>query len=46
MGDLVWLSLVLIGLVGGIGIAALGPGGVIVTIGLFALTDLSPSAVA
>ena len=46
MGDLVWHSLVLIGLVGGIGIAALGPGGVIVTIGLFALTDLSPSAVA
>lgn len=46
MGDLVWLSLVLIGLVGGIGIAALGPGGVLVTIGLFALTDLSPSAVA
>lgn len=46
MGDLVWLPLVLVGLAGGIGIAALGPGGVFVTIGLFALTDLSPSAVA
>lgn len=46
MGDPVWLLLILIGLVGGIGISALGPGGVLVTIGLFALTDLSPSAVA
>lgn len=36
----------LIGLAGGIGITAIGPGGVLPTIGLFALTDLSPSAVA
>ncbi len=38
--------LVLISLVGGIGIAAIGPGGVLVTIALFALTDLSPPEVA
>ncbi|GAB3757392.1 sulfite exporter TauE/SafE family protein [Microlunatus parietis] len=36
----------LIGIAGGIGITAVGPGGVLPTIGLFALTDLSPSAVA
>ena len=36
----------LFGLVGGIGITALGPGGVLPTIGLFALTDLSPAEVA
>lgn len=35
-----------VGLVGGIGITALGPGGVLVTIGLFALTGLSPAMVA
>ncbi|MEV8566161.1 sulfite exporter TauE/SafE family protein [Streptomyces sp. NPDC051322] len=34
------------GLVGGIGITAVGPGGVLPTIGLFALTGLSPAAVA
>ena len=38
--------LVLIALIGGIGITAIGPGGVLVTIGLFALTDLSPAEVA
>lgn len=38
--------LALCGLVGGVGITALGPGGVLVTIGLFAFTGLSPSAVA
>ena len=38
--------LALLGLVGGIGITAIGPGGVLPTIGLFALTDLSPAAVA
>ncbi|MDG3010373.1 sulfite exporter TauE/SafE family protein [Rhodococcus sp. D2-41] len=38
--------LALLGLLGGIGITALGPGGVLPTIGLFALTDLSASAVA
>jgi uncharacterized protein len=34
------------GLVGGIGITALGPGGVLPTIALFALTGLSPAQVA
>ncbi|MEV6793081.1 sulfite exporter TauE/SafE family protein [Streptomyces sp. NPDC051320] len=38
--------LVLFGLVGGIGITAVGPGGVLPTIGLFALTGLSPAEVA
>lgn len=49
MADLSLMALValaLIGLVGGIGITALGPGGVLVTIGLFALTPLSPGVVA
>ena len=36
----------LFGLVGGIGITAIGPGGVLPTIGLFALTGLSPAEVA
>ncbi|GAA4538428.1 sulfite exporter TauE/SafE family protein [Amycolatopsis samaneae] len=36
----------LFGLVGGIGITAIGPGGVLPTIGLFALTSLSPAQVA
>jgi uncharacterized membrane protein YfcA len=40
------IALVLIGLVAGIGITAVGPGGVLVTVGLFVLTDLSPEAVA
>jgi len=39
-------ALAVIGLVGGIGISAVGPGGVLPTIGLFALTPLSPAAVA
>ncbi|HIV58725.1 MAG TPA: sulfite exporter TauE/SafE family protein [Candidatus Stackebrandtia faecavium] len=39
-------ALALIGLVGGIGITAIGPGGVLPTIGLFALTDLTPAQVA
>lgn len=39
-------ALALIGLVGGIGITALGPGGVLVTIGLFGLTTLAPAGVA
>lgn len=38
--------LALFGLVGGIGITAVGPGGVLPTIGLFTLTDLSPAEVA
>lgn len=39
-------SLGLIGLAGGVGITAIGPGGVLVTIGLFALTGLAPDQVA
>lgn len=35
-----------IGLIAGIGITALGPGGVLVTIGLFLFTGLEPAAVA
>ncbi|WP_433498606.1 sulfite exporter TauE/SafE family protein [Sphaerimonospora sp. CA-214678] len=49
MEDLSLALLVLLGLfgfVGGIGITALGPGGVLPTIGLFALTGLSPAEVA
>lgn len=42
----VLLLLGLFGLIGGIGITALGPGGVLPTIGLFTLTDLSPAEVA
>jgi uncharacterized membrane protein YfcA len=38
--------LIVISLIGGIGITAIGPGGVLVTIALFALTDLSPAQVA
>ncbi|KOG88298.1 sulfite exporter TauE/SafE family protein [Streptomyces varsoviensis] len=38
--------LALFGLAGGIGITALGPGGVLPTIGLFALTRLAPAEVA
>jgi len=45
--DLTTLSLLaLSGLVAGIGITAIGPGGVLATIGLFALTGLSPAQVA
>lgn len=42
----VLVLLALFGLVGGIGITALGPGGVLPTIGLFALTGLAPAQVA
>lgn len=42
--ELVFLAV--IGVVGGIGITAVGPGGVLPTIGLFALTGLSPAQVA
>ncbi len=38
--------LAVIGLAGGVGITALGPGGVLVTTGLFALTALPPTTVA
>src|SRR5699024_8319803 len=40
------LALAVIGLVGGIGITAIGPGGVLATIALFALTDLTAPEVA
>jgi uncharacterized protein len=39
-------ALAAVALVAGIGIAALGPGGVLVTIGLFVFTSLSPAEVA
>ncbi len=39
-------ALAVVGLVAGIGITAIGPGGVLVTIGLVALTALSPAEVA
>ena len=42
----VLLVLALLGLAGGVGITALGPGGVLPTIGLFALSGLSPSTIA
>ncbi|HEV7655034.1 MAG TPA: sulfite exporter TauE/SafE family protein [Mycobacteriales bacterium] len=49
MADLsagVLVLLALIGVVGGVGISAVGPGGVLPTIGLFALTPLAPAVVA
>ncbi|GAB2758529.1 sulfite exporter TauE/SafE family protein [Salinifilum aidingensis] len=42
----VLVTLALFGLAGGVGITALGPGGVLPTIGLFALTGLSPTVIA
>ena len=49
MTDPSTLTLVLLGLLGfagGVGITAIGPGGVLPTIGLFTLTDLAPAEVA
>lgn len=49
MGDLTPLAgilLALLGLAGGIGITAIGPGGVLPTVGLVALSTLSPAQVA
>ncbi|GAA4880848.1 sulfite exporter TauE/SafE family protein [Saccharopolyspora cebuensis] len=49
MADLslpVLVVLALIGFAGGVGITAVGPGGVLPTIGLFALTGLAPAEVA
>lgn len=46
MAPPVLILLAAIGLIGGVGITAVGPGGVLPTIGLFALTDLSPAEVA
>jgi uncharacterized protein len=43
---LILALLALFGLAGGIGITAVGPGGVLPTIGMFLLTGLSPSGVA
>lgn len=40
------VALEALALIGGIGITALGPGGVLITIGLYALTSLSPGHVA
>lgn len=40
------VALAALGLVAGVGITAIGPGGVLATIGLFALTGLSPAQVA
>jgi uncharacterized membrane protein YfcA len=42
----VLILLALLGLAGGIGITAVGPGGVLPTIGMFLLTGLSPTGVA
>jgi uncharacterized membrane protein YfcA len=42
----VLVALGLLGLLGGVGITAVGPGGVLPTIGLFALTGLTPAEVA
>jgi uncharacterized protein len=46
LGVPVLILLAVVGLVCGIGITALGPGGVLATIGLYALTDLTPAQVA
>ncbi|KAB2359010.1 sulfite exporter TauE/SafE family protein [Actinomadura montaniterrae] len=46
LGMPVLAGLVLFGLVAGVGITAVGPGGVLVTVGLFALTGLPPAQVA
>jgi uncharacterized membrane protein YfcA len=46
LDPLLLVSLALFGLVGGIGITAVGPGGVLPTIGMFLLTSLSPAGVA
>lgn len=46
LSPLILVLLGIFGLIGGIGITAIGPGGVLPTIGLFALTALSPAQVA
>ncbi|MEU9874540.1 sulfite exporter TauE/SafE family protein [Actinomadura sp. NPDC048021] len=46
LGPGVVVGLVLLAVAAGIGITAVGPGGVLVTAGLFALTPLSPAQVA
>jgi uncharacterized membrane protein YfcA len=42
----VLVTLALSGLIGGVGITAIGPGGILPTVALFALTTLSPAQVA
>lgn len=46
LDPLVLVLLALFGLLGGIGITAVGPGGVLPTIGMFLLTGLTPAGVA
>lgn len=46
LDPLILALLALFGLLGGIGITAVGPGGVLPTIGMFLLTGLSPAGVA
>ena len=46
LGLPVLVALAVLGLVAGVGITAIGPGGVLATIGVFALTGLSPAQVA
>ena len=46
LGTLTLAGLALFGLAGGIGITAVGPGGVLPTMGMFLLTGLSPTTVA
>lgn len=46
VGPAMMALLAALGLIGGVGITALGPGGVLATIGLFVVTDLSPAEVA
>ncbi|MGO3326842.1 sulfite exporter TauE/SafE family protein [Gordonia sp. (in: high G+C Gram-positive bacteria)] len=46
IGGLTAVALMVLGLLGGIGITALGPGGVLPTVGLFTLTGLSAPVVA
>jgi len=46
LSPVVLIAIAVIGFVGGIGITAIGPGGVLPTIGLVALTPLSPAQVA
>ncbi|MFG3254813.1 sulfite exporter TauE/SafE family protein [Streptomyces sp. NPDC048172] len=46
LGTMTLVGLALFGLAGGIGITAVGPGGVLPTMGMFLLTGLSPTTVA
>lgn len=46
LSPLIVVAIAVIGFVGGIGITAIGPGGILPTIALFALTPLTPAEVA